>query len=84
MRVLPSFKGTQWLVSCDANISPEDFKKSLRCQSRHMIIEVPGEGISRDSKTIEVAKRMRHIVKRWRVTKAEDFAKFGQTSGRFP
>ena len=34
-----------WVVSCDANMCPEDFKKRLWCQSRHVIIEVPSEGI---------------------------------------
>ena len=35
-----------WLIACDANINPEDFKKSLWCKSRHMFIEAPGERIS--------------------------------------
>ena len=35
-----------WLVACDANINPEDFKKSLWHKSRHMFIEATEEGVS--------------------------------------
>ena len=35
-----------WLIACDANMFPEDFKKSLWFQSRHMFIEAPGDGVS--------------------------------------
>ena len=35
-----------WLVACDANLKPEDFKKSLWYKSMHMFIEAPGEGKS--------------------------------------
>ena len=38
--------GHRWLIVGDANMSPEDFKKSLWFKSRHMFIEVPGEGVS--------------------------------------
>ena len=32
-----------WLVACDANMNPKDFKKSLCCKSRHMFIKAAGE-----------------------------------------
>ena len=35
-----------WLIACDANTCPEDFRKSLCFKSRHMFIEAPGEGVS--------------------------------------
>ena len=35
--------GQPWLVACEANMNPEDFKKGLWYESRHMFIEVPGE-----------------------------------------
>ena len=35
-----------WLVACDANMDPEDFKKSSWYKCRCMLIEAPGEGIS--------------------------------------
>ena len=35
-----------WLIACDANVCPEDFKKSLWFESRHMFIEAPGQGVS--------------------------------------
>ena len=35
-----------WLIACDANICPEDFRKSLWFKRRHMFIEAPEEGIS--------------------------------------
>ena len=35
-----------WLIACDANLCPEDFKKSLRFRSRHMFIKAPREGVS--------------------------------------
>ena len=35
-----------WLIACDANMCPEDSKKSLRFRSRHMFIKAPGEGVS--------------------------------------
>ena len=34
------------MIACDANICPEDFKKSFWFQSRHMSFEAPGEGVS--------------------------------------
>ena len=30
-----------WLTACDANMCPEDFRKSLWLKSRHMFIEAP-------------------------------------------
>ena len=35
-----------WLIACDANMCPEEFKKSLWIKSRHMFVEAPGEGDS--------------------------------------
>ena len=35
-----------WLTAYDANTCPEDFKKSLWFQNRHMFIQAPGEGVS--------------------------------------
>ena len=35
-----------WLIACDANMCPEDSKKSLRFRSRHMFIKAPREGVS--------------------------------------
>ena len=35
-----------WLTASDANMSPENFKKSLWFRSRHMFIKAPGEGVS--------------------------------------
>ena len=35
-----------WLSACDANVCPENFKKSLWFNSIHMFIEAPGEGVS--------------------------------------
>ena len=34
-----------WLIACDANVCPEDFKKSLWFKSRRMS-EAPEEGVS--------------------------------------
>ena len=34
-----------WFIACDANMCPEDCKKSLRFRSRHMFIKSPGEGV---------------------------------------
>ena len=33
-----------WLIACDANLSPEDFEKSMWFQSRQMFFEAPREG----------------------------------------
>ena len=35
-----------WLIACDANMCPEDFKKSLCFKSKHMLSEAPGQGVS--------------------------------------
>ena len=35
-----------WLIACDANMSPVDFKKNLWFRSRHMFIKAPGEDVS--------------------------------------
>ena len=35
-----------WLIACDANMCPEDFKKSPWFRSRHMFTKAPGEGVS--------------------------------------
>ena len=35
-----------WLVARDEVMNLEDFKKSLWCKSRHLIIGAPGEGVS--------------------------------------
>ena len=35
-----------WLLACDANMNPEDFKKSLWHNSIHMLIEALGERLT--------------------------------------
>ena len=35
-----------WLVACDANMGPENFKKSSRYEDRGMLIEAPGKETS--------------------------------------
>ena len=35
-----------WLIACDANMCPEDFKKDLWFKNRHLFIEASGGGIS--------------------------------------
>ena len=32
-----------WLIACDANMSPSDFEKSMKFQSKRMFIEAPAE-----------------------------------------
>ena len=35
-----------WLIASDANMNPEDFRKSSWHKGRHMFIDAPGEGVS--------------------------------------
>ena len=36
----------QWLIACDASMSPRDVEKSMWFQSKHMFIKAPAEEVS--------------------------------------
>ena len=51
-----------WLIACDANVCPEDFKKSLLFKSRHMFIEAPGVSTRKGPNGEFVERTYDHVI----------------------